>query len=29
MLTWFYVTAVIILVGAEVIKLKKAQPGTA
>ena len=29
MLTWFYVTAVIILVGAEVIKLKKAQHGTA
>jgi len=29
MLTWIYVTAVIILVGAEVIKLKKAQHGTA
>ncbi|HEY6201564.1 MAG TPA: YihY/virulence factor BrkB family protein [Candidatus Limnocylindria bacterium] len=29
MLTWIYVTAVIILVGAEVIKLKRAEHGTA
>jgi len=29
MLTWIYVTAVIILIGAEVIKLKRAEHGTA